>query len=69
MLPFTLEPILLKMECGRYVGQIIMGVLADLLAGIRTFGARGSYGGKGNGAGNSGDKVGASGGGAKLWVH
>ena len=33
MVPFMLDPILLKLEGGRYVGLILPGTLTDLLAG------------------------------------
>ena len=39
--PFTLDPILLKLEGGRYSGLIISGALADILTGRWTDDTRG----------------------------
>ena len=69
--PFTLDPILIKLESRRYVGTIILGVIADILVGRRNDDTRGNDdsssgggGGKGSGAGRSGDKAGRKGVGA-----
>ena len=56
--PFLLDPILVDLEGGRYVGPILTVPLADLLAGQRLDGVCGNSGG---GRGNSGDGNGSSG--------
>ena len=45
IIPFSLNPILVELESGCYVGPILMGPLVDLLAGlILTIGGRNSCG-------------------------
>ena len=40
--PFSLEPILVKLEGGRYIGPILSAALADLVAGRRPEGGSAS---------------------------
>ena len=51
--PFTLDPMLLKLDCGRSVGPILLRPLPDLLVGWST--------GGNSGGGNSGKKGGGGG--------
>ena len=43
--PFTLDPILLELEVGRYVRPVLPGTLSDILVGRRPVGSSGSRGG------------------------
>ena len=68
-IPFSLEPIMVVLEEGRYVGPILPGPLADLLAGRRAAGGGGRGRGQGgvpssDGSESKTSRVGASGGGA-----
>ena len=57
--PFTMEPILLELKGGCYMGPILPGDLVDLLGGRRPGGSNGGGGGKvrggGDGLGDGGD--------------
>ena len=60
-IPFSLEPIMVVLEEGRYVGPILPGPLADLLTGRCAEGGNGSGIGSVGGWGDYGD-IGGSGG-------
>ena len=60
--PFTLEPILLELDSGCYVGPILPGILADLLAGRRPGGGDRSGGGGISSGGSGGIVIGGGGG-------
>ena len=73
--PFSIKPILINLEGGRYVGPILPGPLADLLAGIwKTGGSgggrcRGPSGSSGSSGSDPKSKVGAAGGGGTARVR
>ena len=50
--PFSLEPILLEMESGRYVVPLLPATLVEMVSGGR--GSNGIRGGKGSGIGSDG---------------
>ena len=52
--PFSLEPILVELEGGRYIGPILPDALADLVAGRRPAGGSAPKGGGGSGSSGSG---------------
>ena len=64
---FSLEPILVNIEVGQYVGPSLPGTMANLLAGLRPSGGGGGGGGgssgDGGGSGGTGKSVGNGGGG------
>ena len=72
--PFSLEPILIKLEGGRYIGPILPAALAELVAGRRPAGGSaqkggGGGGGSGGGGGGGGGGSGCSaGGGQKVKI-
>ena len=47
--PFSLEPILVKLEGGRYIGPILPAALVDLVAGRRPAGGSAPKGRSGDG--------------------
>ena len=56
--PFSLEPILVELEGGRYIGPILPAALADLVSGRRPAGGsapkgEGGVGGSGSGGGGA----------------
>ena len=61
--PFSLEPILVDLDGGRYMGPILPGSLEDFLVGRRAEGGNSSGGGGGGGGDAKQSKVGATGGG------
>ena len=61
-IPFSLEPILLKLEGGHYVGPLLPLPLADLVSGRRG-GSGGTGGGNGSGGNRKGEKEEGCGGG------
>ena len=74
-IPFLLDPILVDLEGGCYVGLILMGTLGDVLAGQRPSGSGGvdrsgssSGGGSGGRTALKSQKVGALEGFARLQV-
>ena len=64
--PFSLEPILVKLEEGRYISPILPASLADLVAGRRPAGGIDprSNGVSGSGGGSGGGNSGSGGGGS-----
>ena len=64
--PFSLEPILVYLEGGRYTGPILPAVLADLVTERRSAGGSAPKGGVVLGGGSSGSGGGGSGGVQKL---
>ena len=61
--PFSLKPILVELEGGRYIGPILPAALADLVSGRRPAGGSAQKGGGGGGSGSGGSDGGGSGGG------
>ena len=61
--PFSLEPILVELEGGRYIGPILPAALADLVSGRRPEGGSAAKGGGGGGNGGNGGGGGSGGGG------
>ena len=61
-IPFTLDPILLKLEGGRYVVPVLPGPLSDLIAGRRP-GVDSAEGSSSRGNGNDDGRKGGGGGG------
>ena len=55
--PFSLKPILVELEGGRYIGPILPAALADLVAGRRPTGGSTPKGGGGGGSGGGGHKI------------
>ena len=66
--PFSLEPILVKLEGGRYIVPILLAALADLVAGRQPAGGSAPKGGGGGSGGSNGGGGGSggSGGGHKI---
>ena len=58
--PFSLEPILVELEGGRYIGPILPAALADLVSGRRLASGSDQKGGGGGSGGSGGSGGGGS---------
>ena len=69
--PFSLEPILVELDGGRYIGPILPATLADLVSGRRPAGGSAAKGGGGGGGGHKKAQlmVAASGGSTRVRVR
>ena len=69
--PFSIKPIMFELEGRWYVGPILLVTLADLLAVRQAADGNVIRGGRGGGGSSGGDsknsKVGATGGGVRVW--
>ena len=63
MVPLLLEPILLKLECGRYVGPLLPDTLVEIFSGIYG-GGRSGGSNRGGGSSKNGSRGGVNGGGS-----